>query len=90
MFEKVVAAAVSAIDFAFANPILMLLGLFGLFVGFFLLVMLPFGIGSTFLAGESDPGFFVPWLVGLAFLAGVLLVIALLVGFVRFVWYAWA
>ena len=97
MSEQAIAAAInSAIDFAFANPILTLLGLIGLaiglVVGFFVFIGIPFAIGSTMLAtvSQPDPGFFLSWLAGIAFLAGVLLVIASLVGFVRFSWYAWA
>lgn len=100
-WQAVAFAINSAIDFALANPILTLLGLFGLAIGvaigFFLLVMLPFGIGlfamnaaGKDLSGANDKDFWKVWLVGHVTIGASLLLIVLLVGFVRFVWYAWA
>jgi hypothetical protein len=103
--ETVVSTIISAIDFVRdfgqAHPFQALFAFFGLLlglvIGFFLLVMLPFGIGlfamdaaGKDLSGANDKDFWKVWLVGHVTIGASLLLIVLLVGFVRFVWYAWA
>jgi ABC-type antimicrobial peptide transport system permease subunit len=94
--EAIASTINSVLDFAEAHPfqatLALLGGFLGLVVGFFVFIGIPFAIGSTVLeaTGERDSGFFLSWLLGVAFSAGILLVIALMIGFVRFVWYAWA
>lgn len=52
----------------------------------------PFGAGLIFLylADKESESFWQVWFAGVLIIAAVLLLIFLLVGFVRFSWYAWA
>ena len=61
-------------------------------IAFVVFLMVPMTIGGIILeaVGQSDQPFWAEWFTGLAVYVVLLTLIFLLVGFVRFSWYAWA